>query len=181
MDDRVEVRIYPQSREGDHETALMRFPDGFGGGGGSAGFTGWLPDPINVENNDTPLEIPFASFSDGLHIRGDFDADDAPAGLYLAKLYANFGNTTPTNGLAQFVLSHTSNDAEPVETLICALELNVLHNAEGFGDVQLGPNGVGEKLGMSLVPSDGRLTAYILQNTDLHPLSFSGSLMVARL
>jgi hypothetical protein len=32
MAELIEVRIYPRSKEGDYETARMRFPEGFGGG-----------------------------------------------------------------------------------------------------------------------------------------------------
>jgi hypothetical protein len=111
----------------------------------------------NVENNDLPHDVDVGELPPG------------DPGVYLVKLSTEWPGVSPTNGGAGARVSHY--DGEGQETILCFLELNTLHNGEGYGDTQLGPNGGHARItDFGVVSVPGELKVQLNQNTDLHPI-----------
>jgi hypothetical protein len=193
MGNRVEVQVYPQRKEGDYETALMRFPDGFGEGGSEApvyfkGQTG-LVGPI--PNDDSPfIDISFDGTVDRIQGMSFEDHVDfgrrlvTPAGVYVAKMTTQWSGylEVPTEGAANVQLIH-NDDVSGMNNFVVQHETNSLHAPPDFyGDDAFQPWGGGEKFGLGITVADGHFRLEASQNTNApDDLFVNISLIIAKL
>ncbi len=176
MAERVEVRVYPQSKEGDHETALMRFPDGFGEGGGggssSAAFLAVAFDDDGVpEGSPTVFDLNDLSqidWEEGITVNDEGQLV-VPAGAYLLKLNPtwSWAMGTPDTGFAgvQIVGLYDHPDTGPTESWLLTANFHSDFETTGFGDSGFTDEGVINKMGIAALPYDGVIEIRADQST----------------
>lgn len=177
MGELVEVRVYPKVKDGDAEVALMRFPEGFGGGGEeSKAFGGWS-DEINISNSGMDVVVDMGSGLIELD-QGDV-LNDAPAGAYLVKLHATWGaGTNVGSGAAQLVLFHIADD--DTESVLGVLLMSPEY--PNLGDMVLSDvHPTGEKIDVGVAPAAGRLELRAMQSTAQGNMTLTTRVVIAKL
>lgn len=150
----------------------------------------WFELPDGLAADDVPRIIPVGNntieYVAGLDVLEDDLEIKAPGGAYFVRLQGNivYPSSPPASGLVSLNVMFYYPDGSGGETsvLACGIEVNALHEAEGYGDFPFWPLSLHKpKTEVFIAPSSGRFVLETVQNTPEEPFSVSGQLLIVKI